>query len=39
MTSTRVIPPTDMPSLAIGYGRRMPGKPRRVEPLLNGAYI
>ena len=39
MTSTRVIPPTDMPSLAIGYGRRMPGKPRRVEPFFNGAYM
>ncbi len=39
MTGTRVIPPTDMPTLAVGYGRRMPGKPRRVEPFFNGAYM
>ncbi len=39
MTGTRVIPPTDMPTLAIGYGRRMPGKARRVEPFFNGAYM
>lgn len=39
MTGTRVIPPTDMPSLVVPYGRRMPGKPRRVEPFFNGAYM
>lgn len=39
MAGTRVIPPTDMPTLAVGYGRRMPGKPRRVEPFFNGAYM
>ena len=39
MAGTRVIPPTDMPALAVGYGRRMPGKPRRIEPFFNGAYM
>lgn len=39
MSGTRVIPPTDMPTLAVGYGRRMPGKPRRIEPFFNGAYM
>ncbi len=39
MTGTRVIPPTDMPTLAIGYGRRVAGKPRRIEPFFNGAYM
>jgi CubicO group peptidase (beta-lactamase class C family) len=28
-----------MPTLALGYGRRMPGQPRRVEPFLNAAYM
>jgi len=32
MSSTRVLPPRDWPPLAVGYGRRVPGKPRRVEP-------
>jgi len=39
MTGTRVIPPTDMPSLVVPYGRRMQGKPRRIEPFFNGAYM
>ena len=39
MTGTRVIPPGDMPTLAVGYGRRVPGTPRRVEPFLNAAYM
>lgn len=32
MTSTRVLPARDWPSLAVGYGRRVPGKARRIEP-------
>ncbi len=39
MSATRVIPPRDMPALATGYGRRVPGKPRRVEPFLDAAYM
>ncbi len=39
MSGTRVIPPKDMPSLVVPYGRRMPGKPRRIEPFFNGAYM
>jgi len=39
MSGTRVIPSTDMPTLAVGYGRRMAGKPRRIEPFFNGAYM
>ncbi|MFY9552832.1 MAG: serine hydrolase domain-containing protein, partial [Thermoanaerobaculia bacterium] len=39
MSATRVIPPRDMPTLAVGYGRRVPGTPRRVEPFFNGAYM
>ncbi len=38
MTGTRVIP-QDMATLAVGYGRRVPGRPRRVEPFLNAAYM
>ena len=30
MTGTRVMPAKDMPTLAVAYGRRMPGKPRRL---------
>jgi len=32
MTATRVLPPRDFAPLAVGYGRRVTGKPRRVEP-------
>ena len=39
MTGTRVIPPRDMPTLAVGYGRRMAGKPRRIEPFFSGNYM
>jgi CubicO group peptidase (beta-lactamase class C family) len=39
MSSTRVIPPRDMPALATGYGRRVPGRPRRVQPFLDAAYM
>ena len=39
MTGTRVIPPTDMASLVVPYGRRVAGKPRRIEPFFNGAYM
>ena len=39
MTGTRVIPPRDMPTLAVGYGRRVAGKPRRLEPFFNGNYM
>ena len=39
MTGTRVILPGDMPTLAVGYGRRVPGQARRVEPFLNAAYM
>lgn len=39
MSSTRVIPPRDLPALATGYGRRVPGQPRRVEPFLDAAYM
>ena len=39
LTGTRVIPPGDMPTLATGYGNRVPGQPRRIEPFLNAAYM
>jgi D-alanyl-D-alanine carboxypeptidase len=39
MNGTRVIPPRDMPTLAVGYGMRVAGVPRRVEPFFNGAYM
>jgi D-alanyl-D-alanine carboxypeptidase len=39
MSSTRVIPPKDMATLATGYGRRLPGAPRRVEPFFEAAYM
>ena len=39
MNGTRVIPPRDMPTLAVGYGRRMAGKPRRLEPFFSGNYM
>ncbi len=39
MTGTRVLPPRDMATLAVGYGRRMAGVPRRIEPFFNGVYM
>jgi D-alanyl-D-alanine carboxypeptidase len=39
MTGTRIIPPRDMPALAVGYGRRVAGKARRLEPFFNGNYM
>ena len=39
MTGTSVLPTTDMPTLAVGYGRRLPGKGRRIEPFLDSAYM
>jgi CubicO group peptidase (beta-lactamase class C family) len=39
MTGTRVMPTKDMPTLAVAYGRRMPGKPRRLEPFFFGNYM
>ena len=39
MSETRVIPPRDMPTLAVGYGMRVAGTARRVEPFFNGAYM
>ncbi len=39
MTGTRVIPTRDMSTLAVGYGRRVAGKPRRLEPFFNGNYM
>ncbi len=35
MSSTRVVPDANMPGLATGYGRRVPGEPRDVEPFIN----
>jgi D-alanyl-D-alanine carboxypeptidase len=35
MTSTRPLPTPDMRGLAIGYGRRVPGRPRDVEPFVD----
>jgi CubicO group peptidase (beta-lactamase class C family) len=32
MSSTRVLPSKDMPNLATGYGRRVPGEKRDIEP-------
>jgi CubicO group peptidase (beta-lactamase class C family) len=39
MSGTRVLPTTDMPALAVGYGRFVPATPRRIEPFFNGAYM
>jgi D-alanyl-D-alanine carboxypeptidase len=39
MTGTRVIPTRDMATLAVGYGRRVAGKPRRLEPFFQGNYM
>jgi len=35
MTATRAAPARDMPGLAIGYGRRVPGRARDVEPFVD----
>lgn len=35
MSSTRTLPQRDTPGLAIGYGRRVPGAPRRVRPFVD----
>ena len=39
MTGTRVLPGKDMATLAVPYGRRMPGKARRLEPFFFGNYM
>jgi len=39
MAGTRVMPAKDMSTLAVAYGRRMPGKPRRLEPFFFGNYM
>ena len=39
MTGTRVLPTRDMATLAVPYGRRVAGKPRRLEPFFNGNYM
>jgi D-alanyl-D-alanine carboxypeptidase len=35
MASSRPLPKADTPGLAIGYGRRVPGRPREVEPFVD----
>ena len=35
MASTRVVPERGMPGLAVGYGRRVPGRARDVEPFVD----
>ena len=35
MKSTRALPEPNMPGLAIGYGRRVPGAPRAIEPFVD----
>ena len=35
MTATRAVPARDTPRLAIGYGRRVPGRARDVEPYVD----
>jgi D-alanyl-D-alanine carboxypeptidase len=35
MNATRMAPTRDMPGLATGYSRRVPGRPREVEPFVN----
>ncbi len=35
MKSTRALPEAGMPGLAVGYGRRVPGRPRDVEPFVD----
>ena len=39
MTGTRVQPTRDMATLAVPYGRRVAGKPRRLEPFFKGNYM
>lgn len=34
MTATRTVPTADLPRLAVGYSRRVPGQPREVEPFV-----
>ena len=34
MTATRTAPTVDLPGLAVGYSRRVPGRPREVEPFV-----
>jgi D-alanyl-D-alanine carboxypeptidase len=35
MAATRVVPERGMPGLAVGYGRRVPGRGRDVEPFVD----
>ena len=35
MKTTRALPEPNMPRLAVGYGRRVPGAPRDIEPFLD----
>ncbi len=35
MTATRVVPERGMPGLAVGYGRRVPGRKRETEPFVD----
>lgn len=35
MTATEPLPTADLPGLAVGYGRRIPGRAREIEPFLN----
>ena len=35
MAATRTVPARDTPGLAIGYGRRVPGRARAVEPFVD----
>src|SRR5581483_2103158 len=35
MQSTRTLPLEDTPNLTTGYGRRVPGRPREVEPFVD----
>jgi len=35
MQSTRTLPLADTPNLTTGYGRRVPGRPREVEPFVD----
>lgn len=35
MTATQPVPTPDMPGLAVGYGRRVPGRVREIAPFLD----
>ncbi len=35
MTASRAVPARDMPGLAVGYGRRVPGRARDIEPFVD----